>query len=85
MVQHGEYCLALACPAFLARRRYLTKIMNQFIRQILLILTGIGWLTVTGCVFSGHGNHPAVDDQDNHQAGVDHSEHPGDMEHDDDR
>jgi len=55
----------------------------QPMKFILLALTGIALLPVTGCVFPGNRdhsddrNHPGGD----HPAGVDHGEYPGDMDH----
>lgn len=54
---------------------------------LLLILTDLALLATTGCIFPGNRDH--ADDRgrigyahnDNHSSGVDHGEHPDDMDH----
>ena len=62
---------------------------DQPMKYLLLILTGSIALTITGCVY-GHRDrpddhdHPAFEHRDA-PSGVDHGEHPGDMDHDENR
>jgi len=54
---------------------------------ILLTLTAVALLATTGCIFRGDRDHsdnrdrPRAGGQEEHSAGVDHGEHPGDMDH----
>jgi hypothetical protein len=57
-------------------------------RFILIILTASALLATTGCIiFPGHHDHaddqdrPGGDHYNNPPPGVDHGEHPGDMDH----
>ncbi|HTB83512.1 MAG TPA: hypothetical protein VK742_07660 [Candidatus Sulfotelmatobacter sp.] len=54
-------------------------------RIILLAICTLALLTATGCFFPGgrdHDDHGHWQGHDNHD-GVDHSEHPGDQDHND--
>jgi hypothetical protein len=56
-------------------------------KKILILLGVAGLLASTGCIFwRGHDHAEVRDhrqdrDQDGHPNGVDHGEHPGDMDH----
>ncbi len=57
-------------------------------KLFLLTLTAIALLANTGCIFRGDQNHAGNQDRpgyalhdDEHPAGVDHGEFPGDMDH----
>jgi ABC-type Zn2+ transport system substrate-binding protein/surface adhesin len=64
--------------------------MNQYhqpMKFILLTLTAVALLATAGCIFRGDRDHsdnrdrPRDGGHEEHSAGVDHGEHPGDMDH----
>ena len=59
-------------------------------KKILLFICVLTLLSTTGCImFPGHGDRsdnqggPGFAQHDDHSAGVDHGEHPGDEDHGD--